>query len=64
MYYSSLNKHDSNKLNFVYSIRVIMYQHYINSDTNVTRDPTGPILDRASGHMSRAGQEVARMWPK
>ena len=27
MYYSSLNKHESNELNFVYSIRVIMCQH-------------------------------------
>ena len=35
MYYSSLNKHDSNELNFVHSIRVIMCQHYMNSETNI-----------------------------
>ena len=29
----SLNKHDSNELNFVYPIRVIMRQHCMNSDT-------------------------------
>ena len=35
MYYSPLNKDDFNELNFVYSIRVIMCQHCITSDTNV-----------------------------
>ena len=36
MYYLSLNKHDDpNKLNFVYSIGVIMCQHCMNSDTNI-----------------------------
>ena len=35
MYYSSLNKHDSNELNIVYSIRVTVCQHCMNSDTNI-----------------------------
>ena len=35
MYCTSLDKHDySKELNFVYSIRVIMCQHCMNSDTN------------------------------
>ena len=35
MYYFSLNKHDSNELDFVYSIRVIMCQHCMDSDSNI-----------------------------
>ena len=36
MYYLSLNENDSNELNFVYFIGVIMcQQHCMNSDTNI-----------------------------
>ena len=33
MYYSSSNKHDSNELNFIYCISVIMCQHCVNLRT-------------------------------